>query len=54
ITVDIKTLAEDLSACRYSQGRSHPLHAVIETNPDALEIANALDEERQINGSRSL
>ncbi|CAF1026190.1 unnamed protein product [Adineta steineri] len=70
ITVDIKTLAEDLSACRYSssdlvrwyltridavnrQG-SHPLHAVIETNPDALEIANALDQERHINGSRSI
>ncbi|CAF4336539.1 unnamed protein product, partial [Adineta steineri] len=69
ITVDIETLAEDLSACRYSssdlvrwyltridavnrQG-SHPLHAVIETNPDALEIANALDQERHINGSRS-
>ncbi|CAF1038925.1 unnamed protein product [Adineta steineri] len=70
ITVDIKTLAEDLSTCRYSssdlvrwyltridavnQQGSHPLHAVIETNPDALEIANALDQERQINGSRSI
>jgi amidase len=70
IRASIKTIAEDLSACRYSssdlvrwyltriddvnrQG-SHPLHAVIETNPDALEIANALDQERQINGSRSL
>ena len=70
ITASIKTLAEDLAACRYSssdlvrwylsriddvnrQG-SHPLHAVIETNPDALVIANALDQERQINGSRSV
>ena len=62
-------MAEDLSACRYSssdlvrwylnridavnQQGSHPLHAVIETNPDALDIADALDEERRINGSRS-
>ena len=70
ITADIKTLADDLSACRYSssdlvrwyltrieavnrQG-SHPLHAVIETNPDAIAIADQLDEERQINGSRSV
>jgi amidase len=69
ITASIKTLAEDLAACRYSssdlirwylsridavnrQG-SHPLHAVIETNPDALDIADALDQERRINGSRS-
>ncbi len=69
ITASIKTLAEDLSACHYSssdlvrwylnrindvnrQG-SYPLHAVIETNPDALDIADALDRERQINGSRS-
>jgi amidase len=70
ITASIKTLAEDLSACRYSssdlvrwylnrindvnrQGR-YPLYAVIETNPDALNIADALDQERRINGSRSL
>ncbi|CAF0969493.1 unnamed protein product [Rotaria sordida] len=70
ITATIKSLAEDLSACRYSsfdlvrwyltridavnrQG-FHPLHAVIETNPDALMIANALDQERHIYGSRSL
>jgi hypothetical protein len=69
IKASIKTLAEDLSACRYSssdlvgwylnrinvvnrQG-SYPLHAVIETNPDALDIADKLDQERQINGSRS-
>ena len=69
ITASIRTLAEDLSACRYSssdlvrwylnrinavnrQG-SYPLHAVIETNPDALDIADKLDQERQINGSRS-
>ena len=69
ITASIKTLAEDLSACRYSssdlvrwylsridavnQQGSHLLHAVIETNPDALDIADALDQERRINGSRS-
>jgi hypothetical protein len=31
----------------------HPLYAIIETNPDALTIANMLDRERQTNGSRS-
>src|SRR4051812_24392056 len=28
------------------------LHSVIETNPDALEIADALDKERQTSGPR--
>ena len=70
VTASIKNLAEDLSACRYSsvdlvrwyltrihdvnQQGSYPLYAVIETNPDALNIAEKLDEERRINGSRSL
>jgi amidase len=70
ITASIRILAEDLSACRYSsvdlvrwylnrihdvnQQGSYPLYAVIETNPDALDIAKKLDEERRINGTRSL
>ncbi|CAF1016992.1 unnamed protein product [Rotaria sp. Silwood1] len=32
---------------------SYPLYAVIETNPDALMIANTLDQERQSTGPRS-
>lgn len=32
----------------------HPLYAVIETNPNALTIADELDRERQMNGSRSI
>ena len=31
----------------------HPLYAVVETNPDALAIADALDRERQTTGPRS-
>ncbi len=31
----------------------HPLYAVIETNPDALTIADTLDRERQTTGPRS-
>ncbi|CAF4806362.1 unnamed protein product [Rotaria sp. Silwood1] len=70
ITATIKSLAEDLSACRYSsfdlvrwyltridavnRKGFYPLHAVIETNPDALMIAEMLDQERHIFGSRSL
>ncbi|CAF1112988.1 unnamed protein product [Adineta ricciae] len=67
VKADIRTLTDDLSKCRYSssdlvrwyisrieevneQG-PHPLHAVIEINPDALDIADALDIERQINGT---
>ncbi|CAF3217259.1 unnamed protein product [Rotaria sp. Silwood2] len=70
ITATIESLAEDLSACRYSsfglvrwyltridainrQGL-YSLHAVIETNPDALTIADALDQEQHLHGSRSL
>ncbi|UJR07681.1 hypothetical protein I4U23_011967 [Adineta vaga] len=70
VTTNMRTLIDDLSNCRYSswdlvrwylsriddvnrQG-SHPLHAVIEINPDALDIANALDKERKMNGRRSL
>ena len=70
LTIDIKTLQADLSSCRYSSvdlvrwyfdrigmlndRGAHPLHAIIETNPDAFEIAKALDFERLVNGSRSI
>ncbi|CAF3667892.1 unnamed protein product [Rotaria socialis] len=69
VAVSISSLARDLSNCRYSstdlvrwylmridavnRRGSHPLYAVIETNPDALTIANMLDQERQITGPRS-
>jgi amidase len=69
LTASINSLARDLSACRYSstdlvrwyltridavnRRGPHPLYAVIETNPDALTIADALDRERQTTGSRS-
>lgn len=33
---------------------SHPLNAVIETNPDALTIAHILDQQRQTTGPISL
>ncbi|UJR17759.1 hypothetical protein I4U23_004657 [Adineta vaga] len=69
LMTNISSIARDLSNCRYSstdlvrwylaridavnrQG-SFPLHAVIETNPDALTIAESLDRERQITGRRS-
>jgi len=32
----------------------HPLYAVIETNPDALSIADTLDRQRQTTGPESL
>ena len=32
---------------------SHPLNAIIETNPDALLIADTLDQQRQTTGPRS-
>ncbi len=69
VTATISSLARDLSNCRYSstdlvrwylmrieavnRRGPHPLYAIIETNPDALTIANMLDRERQTNGSRS-
>jgi amidase len=31
----------------------HPLHAVIETNPDVLTIADTLDRQRQTTGPKS-
>ncbi|CAF0897399.1 unnamed protein product [Rotaria sordida] len=69
LTASISSLARDLSNCRYSstdlvrwylmridavnRRGSHPLYAVIETNPDALMIANTLDQQRQSTGPRS-
>ncbi|CAF0949932.1 unnamed protein product [Rotaria sp. Silwood1] len=67
--VSISSLAQDLYNCRYSstdlvrwyfaridavnRKGPHPLFAVIETNPDALVIAEALDRERHTTGARS-
>ncbi|CAF2419142.1 unnamed protein product [Rotaria sp. Silwood2] len=69
LTTSISSLARDLSNCRYSstdlvrwyltridavnRRGSHPLYAIIETNPDALTIANTLDQQRQRTGLRS-
>ena len=69
LTASISSLAQDLRNCRYSsidlvrwylmridavnRRGSHPLYAVIETNPDALSIADTLDRERQTSGPRS-
>ena len=69
LNTTISSLVDDLSQCRYSStdlvrwylaridavnrcGR-YPLYAVIETNPDALIIADELDRERQLKGARS-
>jgi hypothetical protein len=69
LTANISSLARDLSNCRYSstdlvrwylmridavnRRGPHPLYAVIETNPDALIIAEMLDRQRQTTGPRS-